>query len=179
MIEALYRSAGHLIRRAHQLHDTVFGEVVARFDITSPQYAALLAIAEFPGLEQGALSELIAYDRSTIGGLIDRLEGKDLVRRTIGARDRRTRLLSLTPAGATMLRKLRQQTPLVQQRLLSPLSPSERELFLEMLGRVVNISRSLERLPGSAGGADRPSDPLGPAAEENQDNGQPSRRRAG
>src|SRR5579875_1913813 len=151
MIEALYRSAGHLIRRAHQAHDTIFGEVVARFDITSPQYAALLAIAEFPGLEQGTLSELIAYDRSTIGGLIDRLESKRLVRRTIGLRDRRTRLLSLTPAGAAMLRKLRQQTPRIQQRLLAALSPSECELFLEMLGRVVNISRSLERLPACAG----------------------------
>lgn len=152
MIEALYRSAGHLIRRAHQIHDTVFGEVVARFDITSPQFAALLAIAEFPGLEQGALSELIAYDRSTIGGLLDRLESKGLVRRTIGTRDRRTRRVSLTPAATAMLRKLRVHTPRIQERLLAPLSPSEREQFLEMLGRVVDIQSSFERLPAHSGG---------------------------
>ena len=169
MVEALYRSAGHLIRRAHQMHDTVFGEVVARFDITSPQFAALLAIAEFPGLEQGALSELIAYDRSTIGGLIDRLESKGLVRRTIGARDRRTRRLSLTPAGAAMLRKLRVHTPRIQERLLAPLSPSEREQFLEMLGRVVDIKRSFERLPAH-GGALAQARPMRPAADVIADN---------
>jgi DNA-binding MarR family transcriptional regulator len=137
-----YRSAGHLVRRAHQIHDTIFAEETAGFDITSPQYAALRAVAEYPEIEQTALSDAIAYDRSTIGGLVDRLEAKGMLRRTIGTRDRRTKLLTLTPAGTELLRKLKSRVPRVQERILAPLSARERATFLALLERVVHLEHA-------------------------------------
>jgi MarR family transcriptional regulator, lower aerobic nicotinate degradation pathway regulator len=157
VIEDLYRTAGHLVRRAHQIHDTIFAEETAGYDITSPQFAALRAVAEFPEIEQTALSDTIAYDRSTIGGLIDRLEAKGMLRRTIGTRDRRTKRLSLTPAGATLLSALGSKTPRVQERLLAPLSPEERATFLHLLERIVDLERAgvraSHRRPRNAGAA--------------------------
>lgn len=155
MIEEAYRSAGHLIRRAHQLHNVLFGELTAGFDVTSPQFAALQAIAEFPGLEQAALSDLIAYDRSTIGGLIDRLEAKGLVRRTVGTEDRRTKRLELTSDGQALLRAVQPRASQVHERLLAVLAPAERELFIALLSRVVGIDAAVERVrrmrrPGAA-----------------------------
>ncbi len=70
------RQPGHLIRRCLQLHHTMFADGVAGHTITVPQWAAIRALHEFPGIEQAKLSELVAYDRSTIGGLVDRLEAK-------------------------------------------------------------------------------------------------------
>lgn len=133
------RTAGHLIRRAHQIHDTIFAQETAGFEITSPQLAALTSIAKHPGIEQTALSELIAYDCSTIGGLIDRLEAKKLVRRTVGKHDRRTRQLTLTAAGQAVLAEVLPHAARVHGRLLEPLSPQEREAFIAMLQRVVHI----------------------------------------
>jgi DNA-binding MarR family transcriptional regulator len=140
VIEDLYRSAGHLVRRAHQIHDTIFAEETAGYDVTSPQYAALRAVAEQPGIEQTALSDAIAYDRSTIGGLVDRLEAKGLMRREAGTRDRRTKQLTLTPAGSKLLRELQKRVPSVQQRMLAPLSPPEQATFTALLERVVDLA---------------------------------------
>lgn len=156
MIEDLYRTAGHLVRRAHQIHDTIFAEETAGYDITSPQFAALRAVAEFPEIEQTALSDTIAYDRSTIGGLVDRLEAKGMLRRTIGTRDRRTKRLSLTADGAALLLALGAKTPRVQERLLAPLSADERATFLALLERVVERERAGargHRQPRNAGAA--------------------------
>lgn len=142
MIEDLYRSAGHLVRRAHQIHDTIFAEETAAFDITSPQYAALRVVAERPGIEQTALSDAIAYDRSTIGGLVDRLEAKGMMRRSPGTRDRRTKQLTLTPDGVALLRAVQARVPRVQQRMLAPLTADERATFTALLERVVKLSRA-------------------------------------
>ena len=141
MIEDLYRSAGHLVRRAHQIHDTIFAEETSGYDVTSPQYAALRAVAEQPGIEQTALSDAIAYDRSTIGGLVDRLEAKGMMRREAGTRDRRTKQLTLTPAGTKLLRELQSRVPRVQKRILAPLSAEEQATFTALLERVVDVAR--------------------------------------
>lgn len=127
------------MRRCHQLHNLIFSESTAGYDVTSPQFAALRTIEAFPELEQSVLSDIIAYDRTTIGGLVDRLEAKKLVKRTVGEHDRRTKKLTLTPAGAALLKELRPKARGVQDRLLAPLAPNERELFLAMLERIVHL----------------------------------------
>jgi DNA-binding MarR family transcriptional regulator len=129
------------VRRAHQIHDTIFAEETSGYDVTSPQYAALRAVAEQPGIEQTALSDAIAYDRSTIGGLVDRLEAKGMMRREAGTRDRRTKQLTLTPAGTKLLRELQSRVPRVQKRILAPLSAEEQATFTALLERVVDVAR--------------------------------------
>ena len=128
------------MRRAHQVHDTIFAQETAGFEITSPQLAALSSIARNPGIEQTALAELIAYDCSTIGGLVDRLEAKKLVRRSVGKRDRRTRQLAITAHGRALLAAVTPHAARVHGRLLEPLAPAEREHFVAMLQRVVDVA---------------------------------------
>jgi DNA-binding MarR family transcriptional regulator len=142
VIEDLYRSAGHLVRRAHQIHDTIFAEETAGYDITSPQYAALRAVADHPEIEQTALSDAIAYDRSTIGGLVDRLEAKGMMLRATGTLDRRTKRLTLTPAGVELLHALQSRVPRVQERMLAALSAEEQATFTALLERVVHLARA-------------------------------------
>ena len=90
--------AGHLIRRLHQRSTQAFAlrTQAAGFDLTSVQFAALDAIQAHPASDQASIAELIAYDRATIGGVIDRLEQKGWVHRVVSAKDRRARELSLT-----------------------------------------------------------------------------------
>src|SRR5215468_8222269 len=94
----LYAKPGHLIRRSQQIAVALFLEEVsaAGHDITPVQFAALLAIQANPGIEATTLAALIAFDRSTLGNVIERLVGKDLVERTPDAQDRRVKRLALT-----------------------------------------------------------------------------------
>ncbi len=87
----LYEKPGHLARRFQQIAVAVFHAEVedAGYDLTPVQYAALAAIGTRSGLDQATLAGLIAYDRTTITGVVDRLVLKGLVMRQPSPRDRR------------------------------------------------------------------------------------------
>jgi DNA-binding MarR family transcriptional regulator len=136
------RVAGYLVRRAHQAHDAIFARETAGFDVTSPQHAALLAIAASPGIELTPLGEMIGYDGATLAGLVARLKAKKLIRRTVGKHDRRTRQLFLTPHGTALLELVSPRAARVHDQLLEPLSRVERDVFIDMMQRVVRHGAS-------------------------------------
>jgi len=84
---------GHLARRFQQIAVAVFlAEVeAAGYDLTPVQYAALATVRTNPGIDQITLAGLIAYDRTTITGVVDRLVQKGLLVRRASSRDRRAR----------------------------------------------------------------------------------------
>lgn len=135
--------AGHLIRRLHQLSTQVFTTRAreAGIDLTSVQFAALDAIRDHPGVDQAGVAGLIAYDRATIGGVIDRLVGKGLVARTVSDRDRRARDLRLTPAGVALFDAALPVVRAMQEEILSRLDPGERATFLALAKKSIADDR--------------------------------------
>lgn len=132
--------AGHLLRRLHQQSTQTFAQrtQMAGFDLTQVQFAALDAIRAHPGIDQAGVAERIAYDRATIGGVIERLEQKGWILRTVSERDRRARVLSLTEDGETMFAALLPVVQALQIDILEPLSAEERAQFLAMARQVID-----------------------------------------
>ncbi|MEZ5645567.1 MAG: MarR family transcriptional regulator [Burkholderiaceae bacterium] len=126
--------AGHLIRRMHQQSTQVFVQrtQAAGFDLTPVQFAALDAIHANPATDQARVAEMIAYDRATIGGVIDRLEHKGWIRRVVSERDRRARELSLTDQGRQIYAALLPIVQGLQDDILESLCSSDRALFLRL-----------------------------------------------
>jgi MarR family transcriptional regulator, temperature-dependent positive regulator of motility len=145
----IYGMPGHLIRRMHQASTAIFAAETSKagYDLTPVQYAALTAIQAFPGLDQATLASAIAHDRVTIGGVIDRLEQKGLVRRKIVKGDKRSRRLHLQPRGEEALKRV---TPIVRQLqdiILQGLSERERVVFVELLSKALDAVGDLSRAP--------------------------------
>lgn len=126
--------AGHLIRRLHQQATYIFAQrtQAAGFDLTPVQYAAMDAIYIHPHSDQARIAEMIAYDRATIGGVIDRMEQKGWVRRVVSQRDRRARELSLTPEGERVRAALLPVVQDLQNDILGSLSETDRDSFLKL-----------------------------------------------
>jgi DNA-binding MarR family transcriptional regulator len=131
--------AGHLIRRLHQQSTHIFAQrtEAAGFDLTPVQYAAMEAIHEHPGTDQAQVAELIGYDRATIGGVIERLEKKDWIRRVVSPQDRRARELSLTAQGNQVRVALQPIVQDLQKEILKPLSKADQALFIRLAQRVI------------------------------------------
>jgi DNA-binding MarR family transcriptional regulator len=134
--------AGHLIRRLQQQSTQIFQAQVqaAGFDLTSVQFAALDAIAQQPGIDQATLAATISFDRATIGGVIERLESKGLVRREVSEHDRRARLLRLTIEGEQLLANSRPVVEALQAEILAPLSTKERAAFLALASKALGLA---------------------------------------
>lgn len=131
--------AGHLIRRLQQISTQVFAQRMqqAGFDLTSVQYAAMHALKSNPGIEQAQVAALIAYDRATIGGVIDRLEQKGYVSRVISSRDRRAREVRLTRRGQHAFTRINPVVEALQVEILAGLTERERVQFQKLARKVV------------------------------------------
>lgn len=131
--------AGHLIRRLHQQSAQVFQQRMqaAGLDLTPVQFAALDAVSAEPGMDQATLAARIAYDRATIGGVVDRLAAKGLLHRAVSRADRRARVLALTEAGAALLAAARPRVLALQADILGPLDPAEGAALLALVRKAL------------------------------------------
>lgn len=143
----LYAMPGHLIRRVQQISAALFAEECAGFDLTSVQFAALFAIRANPEVDATRLSALIAFDRSTIGDVLERMEAKGWIMRRAGAQDRRVKLLRLTAAGARLLRAVEPAVRRVQARLLAPLAPADRATLRRLLAELAHVHNEVTPAP--------------------------------
>lgn len=128
---------GHLVRRVHQVATSHFAEECGA-DLTAVQYAALVAVGSHPGIDATRLSELIFFDRSTIGDVLDRIEAKGWIVRRAAPHDRRAKLLELSALGRATLRTVEPAINRVQERLLAPLTPREAETLVRLLTKVAD-----------------------------------------
>ena len=140
---------GHLIRRLQQIAVGVFLSEAgaAGFDLTPVQYAALATVAAHPGMDQATLAGLIAYDRTTIGGVVDRLAQKGYVARHVSGRDRRARELSITEAGRDVLRDVAPAVANAQRVMLSGLNADESRALVALLQKATAAANDLSRAP--------------------------------
>jgi DNA-binding MarR family transcriptional regulator len=128
---------GHLLRRAHQRHAALFQERGAVGGLTPTQFATLLRLTELGTATQNALGRAVALDPATIQGVVARLRDRGLVEAGRDPLDRRTVVLSLTPAGSAALADAVRQGGQANERLLAPLSPEERRILIRLLRRLL------------------------------------------
>ncbi|WP_428135348.1 MarR family winged helix-turn-helix transcriptional regulator [Bradyrhizobium sp.] len=140
---------GHLARRFQQIAVAVFLAEVseAGFDLTPVQYAALATIRSNPGIDQITLAGLIAYDRTTITGVIDRLVQKDLLVRRASSRDRRARELQVTAEGQRTLRAITPAVESAQRMLMRGLTAKESAELMRLMRKAIAAGNELSRAP--------------------------------
>jgi len=140
---------GHLARRFQQIAVAVFHAEVegAGYDLTPVQYAALAAISGNPGIDQITLAGLIAYDRTTITGVVDRLVQKGLLERNPSSRDRRARELWITDAGRQTLAGITPAVEAAQTSMVRGLSAEETEELMRLLRKAIAAGNELSRAP--------------------------------
>jgi MarR family transcriptional regulator, lower aerobic nicotinate degradation pathway regulator len=146
-MDAVYTAPGYLFRRMQQIAVALFMEECGAFDLTPVQYAALIAIRTHPGIDATRLSAVIAFDRSTLGSVIERLEAKKFVERKPAPEDRRVKLLYLTRSGTAILREIMPSVDRAQARMLQPLKPAERKTLLALLEQLVDLNNEASRVP--------------------------------
>src|SRR3954462_2349094 len=146
-MDAVYTRPGYLFRRMQQIAVAIFVEECRAYDLTPVQYAALVAIQTHPGIDATRLSAVIAFDRSTLGSVIERIEVKGLIERKPSPDDKRIKLLYLTRFGAAQLSEIMPAVDRAQARMLEPLKPADRKTLMELLAQLVDLSNESSRVP--------------------------------
>lgn len=144
-ISALYAMPGHLIRRSQQIATALFAEEVGQFDLTPVQFAVLMAVVNCPEIEAARISELVAFDRSTLADVVERLCGRNLIERRVSATDKRAKSIVATLKGVALFHQALPAVYRVQERILDPLPETDRGAYVAMLRNLVGLHTGDER----------------------------------
>lgn len=140
---------GHLVRRLHQICVAVFLDAAKDYNLTHIQFATLLAIERFPGIDQTRVSKLVALDRQTTSNVVTRLCQFGLIERT--RKDMRTNALHVTGPGRALIDVMQPRIAGIDEIILGPLSNGERETLMVLLKKLVESNNDLSRAPHAAG----------------------------
>jgi DNA-binding MarR family transcriptional regulator len=115
--------------------------------LTHPQMQALEAIVRHGGIGLKALSRHLALAHSTVSSIVDRLEGRGMVRREVDPRDRRG--IRILPSDAVTLYLERELPRHRLGPLLRALHGARDEERTRVLTGIETLRRLLEREDGA------------------------------
>lgn len=129
-------SVGFLLAKAHQRLFACFRDLLAPHGVTPQQFVLLAFLWKRDGLSQTELTEKTDVDRTTLSGLIDRLEKQGLVIRANHPGDRRAYLVKLTPAGRSLESELTSIAMALRQQISTGLTADEYAQLCQLLTRL-------------------------------------------
>jgi DNA-binding MarR family transcriptional regulator len=116
------------VQRAARALARRFDDVLRPLGLTNGQFSLLMSLNRPEPAKMGGVSALLAMDRTTLTANLKPLERRGLVTIAIEPADRRSRLLTLTPAGRELLAAavpVWQHEHAATERLLTSVSPDD------------------------------------------------------
>ena len=112
---------------------------MSRFGMTPAQTHVLLHLHQSGGqLPQRELLDSLKVKPSTVNGILDRMEEKGLVERTVSGTDARQRLVALTLAGRKREEQVKQAFLEAEALIVRGLTKEETDTLRALLERVIH-----------------------------------------
>ncbi|SLI78503.1 transcriptional regulatory protein for hcr operon [Mycobacteroides abscessus subsp. bolletii] len=105
-------------------------------------YAVLTALRDNEARSQASLADAIGADRTRIIAVLDDLQERKLINRQPDPSDRRSNLLSLTPAGRKAVTAVQKAIQDNENRILAGVSSADRGAFLRVLEYLAHLDDS-------------------------------------
>lgn len=132
------RVLGPMLGRSAHLAKERMDARLSQYDVTPAQTHTLLYLHHHEG--QAPQCEVIRHLKvkpSTANGILDRMEEKELVSRSVSDSDARRRLITLTKKGTELQEQLHQAFHETEELMMKGLSAEERDFFFSCLERVI------------------------------------------
>ncbi|MET9759212.1 MarR family winged helix-turn-helix transcriptional regulator [Streptomyces sp. NPDC006372] len=125
-----------LLGRAAARGRALVADALAEQDMRMWHHVVLSAVRDLGPVAQADLGRGVRLDPKDLVGILNDLQAAGLVVREPDPRDRRKNAVSLTGAGARLLKRCEKAARAANDELLAPLSAAEREQFMGMLRRI-------------------------------------------
>lgn len=129
-------SLGFIINRASVAIKKEFVKRLKSYDLTPEQWSILNRLAEQDGLTQKSLAERTYKDQPNTARILDKLEKKELLKRSDNPEDRRTFLIFLTAKGRALRESIIPITTQLNEDAAHGLKQEEVQQLISLLDRV-------------------------------------------
>jgi DNA-binding MarR family transcriptional regulator len=116
----------------------VLMDVAEKYDLTVMQAYALCVLQSDESIPMNSLSKMLFCDASNVTGIVDRLFSRKLIKREENPKDRRVKMLTLTPEGEEVSKKILKDLDLATVDIkLSKLSDEKKKQLLDILTEAI------------------------------------------
>ena len=133
---ALNQCLNLILTRAQQVVHQHFRTQLEVLDVTPVQYAVLDTLWKEDNLTPSQIAGSISLDSSTVTGILDRLENKNLVKRMPDPTDRRAVRVTLTNNGRELEEPLMKIIAECNQTVMKVFTLDEQEVLIKILQRL-------------------------------------------
>ncbi|MBD0745267.1 MarR family transcriptional regulator [Streptomyces sp. CBMA152] len=130
---------GSHLKRAEQALIATKAAVLKPTGLTVPQYAALLHLAESPGISAAALARLCGVTPPTMNTVLKNLQERGLIVRTPHEWHRNVLETRLTDEGRAVMADADGRAVRVERALAAEFTDEERDALIGLLGRCVSL----------------------------------------
>jgi DNA-binding MarR family transcriptional regulator len=124
------------LAKLHQLANRFLGQKVSVLGITPVQAMILGFLGAEDGLTSADLGKRIELDSATLTGLLDRLEGAEMIVRQANPDDRRSILIHLTEKGRTVATEAIRLIEEANREFLADLNTEEEDGFRAVIRKL-------------------------------------------
>ena len=134
-------AVSNLFRASVAVRRSMESKVLARDRLSWTSFVALWVLWVWGELESRELASAVGVSRPTVTGVVTTLERRGLVRRRRGADDGRIALVSLTPEGTRLIKRLFPRFNQAEVEVTAHLSRQEQE---QLAGLLRSVLRTVE-----------------------------------
>ena len=103
------------------------------------EWVVLCRVGAQPGITPGEIAEAVELTRGAVSKIVDKLETKNWIRRSIEVKDCRVHLLSLTRPGARILPQLAKIADENDRTFFAVLTAAESATLRRLLGKLAEF----------------------------------------
>ena len=124
------------LRAAYLLMHRQTNSFLAPFDMTADQFVLLALLTEQEGITQQQLTCRASSDPNTIRAMLVLMEKKGMIKRTKHPQDKRALMVTLTPQGRRIYKKVSSKIKPLQDALMSSIKKNHPDVLIDALNRI-------------------------------------------
>ena len=141
-------SVGYVANHLARLLEKNLAQAIRPLGLTPGQFPVLLALWERDGRTQKALVSITDVEQATMANTLARMERDGLIRREADPQDNRSRLVFLTERARALEQEATAAAGAINERACAELPPSERDLMLSAMRRLIATLSETDRQTG-------------------------------
>jgi DNA-binding MarR family transcriptional regulator len=138
-------SLGYVMRRCMKLMTHQAEKLFEGRDLTFAQWLALTFIDSGLSSSPGEIARDLSHNTGATTRMLDQLEARGLLERHRDPTDRRGVTLTITPAGHSIVRDYHQGLADLTDRILADFDPSEVQVLMFLLRRVMGALEAIDK----------------------------------
>jgi DNA-binding MarR family transcriptional regulator len=118
-----------------------FIKIADKYELTVVQLYTLVQMKPHHPLPMNMIADVLACDPSNVTGIIDRLFSQHYIERQEKPTDRRVKMISLTPKGEQLQKKVIKDILAYQSDVLEKLTKDQRDQLRDLLKQILENSK--------------------------------------